>query len=225
VDELEAEVIVMDDGFQHRRLHRDLDIVVLDATCPFGFGYQLPRGYLREPISSLRRASLVLLTRTDQVSEPTIAQIEQIVRQHHREVPIVRTRHRPSGICGEDGSSEPIEAIRSQNVALFSAIGNPEAFKQTVEDCGAMVTDHFRLPDHDSYDRQARDRLRDWLAESKAKSCPDRLICTHKDFVKIHTDRIVGVSVSYLEISLELSSPGAFDLIETLLRDKAVANS
>src|SRR5207244_12530469 len=63
VEELDSEILVLDDGFQHRRLHRDLDIVLIDATCPWGYGHLLPRGLLREPISSLKRAHVAMLTR------------------------------------------------------------------------------------------------------------------------------------------------------------------
>ncbi|MBN2129221.1 MAG: tetraacyldisaccharide 4'-kinase, partial [Sedimentisphaerales bacterium] len=71
-----AQVLLMDDGFQHRRLGRDLDIVAVDATCPFGYGRLLPAGLLREPLSGLTRAHAVVLTRSDQVSEETLRQIE-----------------------------------------------------------------------------------------------------------------------------------------------------
>ena len=77
VQELATQIVLMDDGFQHRRLHRDLDIVVIDATCPFGFGYLLPRGLLREPIASLRRADLVILSRCDLVDSAVLQQIEE----------------------------------------------------------------------------------------------------------------------------------------------------
>lgn len=217
VEELEAEVLVMDDGFQHRRLHRDLDIVVLDATCPFGFGYQLPRGYLREPISSLRRADFVIVTRTDQIDEQRLRQIELAVRRHNDHAPIIHTRHHPSAIGIENGSSKPIESIQGREVVLFSAIGNPGAFEQTAKDCGANVVDHLALPDHDSYDRETREGLRQWVLDLKASRSVDWILCTHKDFVKIATDSISNTKLGYIRIALELANDDGVNQLNSAL--------
>ncbi|MEM0927420.1 MAG: tetraacyldisaccharide 4'-kinase, partial [Planctomycetota bacterium] len=81
IEELGTQLILMDDGFQHRRLDRDLDIVLIDATCPFGHGYLLPRGLLREPTSSLARADAVLLTRSDLVEQRCLSEIEKTVKK------------------------------------------------------------------------------------------------------------------------------------------------
>ena len=94
VEELESEVLVLDDGFQHRRLARDLDIVLIDATNPWGFGYLFPRGALREPVSGLRRAGVVMITRADRASSEAIETMRQRIR-HYASVPIVQTRHQP----------------------------------------------------------------------------------------------------------------------------------
>lgn len=217
VEELEAEVLVMDDGFQHRRLHRDLDIVVLDATCPFGFGHQLPRGYLREPTSSLRRADFVLVTRSDQVDDSSLRRIEIAVRKHNEGAPIVLTRHRPSLIGVENGSDESIEAIKGSTVVLFSAIGNPIAFEQTVKDCGASVIDHWVLPDHDSYDRETRERFRQWVLELKSNQPLDWVLCTHKDFVKVSTDSVAGVKLGYLQIAMTIADVDADKRLQSTL--------
>lgn len=206
VEELAAEVIVMDDGFQHRRLHRDLDLVVVDATCPFGFGYMLPRGYLREPVSSLRRADAVILTRTDQVDLTALAQLRQQLRIHIGERPIIETSHSPSEIIMDRGKSEPIESLDGRPIALVSAIGNPDAFAKTVSDCGGVVVGHFKLPDHDPYDRETRQKLKTWVESVKSAGPVDRVLCTHKDAVKIATDQIAGVPVGYLQINLRIHS-------------------
>ncbi|MEM9644511.1 MAG: tetraacyldisaccharide 4'-kinase, partial [Planctomycetota bacterium] len=93
VEELETELILMDDGFQHRRLHRDLDIVVIDATCPFGFGHVLPRGLLREPLSGIRRSDLIVISRCGLVAEATVQGIlNRLARLDQRvgdDIPVV----------------------------------------------------------------------------------------------------------------------------------------
>lgn len=218
VDELEAEVVVMDDGFQHRRLHRDLDIVVIDATCPFGFGYLLPRGYLREPVSSLRRADLVMVTRTNQVN---VEQLQQTVTQIAKlapATPIIQTTHRPTSVGFDRGPAQPIQWLRDRSVALVSAIGNPGAFEQTVVSCGADVRGHFRLPDHDSYGREAREQLRHWVNDLKTAGPLDSIICTHKDQVKLATDQIAGIELGYLVIELQIQDDASEALLEAKLR-------
>ncbi|MCM2370902.1 tetraacyldisaccharide 4'-kinase [Aporhodopirellula aestuarii] len=202
VDELEAEVLVMDDGFQHRRLFRDLDIVVVDATCPFGFGYMLPRGYLREPISSLRRAGAVILTRTDQVDSAVRDRIRTQIQKYVGSRPLIETTHRPANIVLDRGRTEPIESLEGRRVALVSAIGNPDAFEQTIRDCGGTVVAHQRLADHDPYERETRDELLAWVEELKRSNAPELLLCTHKDAVKLETDQIAGVPLGYLRIDL-----------------------
>lgn len=217
VDELEAQVLVMDDGFQHRRLHRDLDIVTIDATCPFGHGYMLPRGYLREPISSLRRAGLVILTRTDQVPPDALEKIEQTIRSHNSVVAIVSTCHQPSAIIFEKGPEQAIEGLRNIPVALLSAIGNPDAFEHTVGNYGGDVIEHFRLPDHDGYDRETRDRIRDWIESLKTSRSPRWILCTHKDYVKLATDRIAGIDLGYVRIDLKYTSSRSIEVVDRLI--------
>lgn len=204
VEELAAEVLVMDDGFQHRRLHRDLDLVVVDATCPFGFGYMLPRGYLREPISSLRRADAVILTRMDQIDLDTLTNLREQIRVHIGERPIIDSAHAPSRVILDRGDSESIESLQGRSIALVSAIGNPDAFADTVRDCGGRLVGHFQLPDHDPYTRETRQKLRTWVESLKAAGPVDRVLCTHKDAVKIATDQIAGVPLGYLQIDLQI---------------------
>ena len=81
---------VLDDGFQHRRLHRDADVVLIDATNPFGYGHVLPRGMLREPIEGLSRAHLVIVTRASLATGPTVEEIERTIRAICPHVPIAR---------------------------------------------------------------------------------------------------------------------------------------
>jgi len=216
VEELESEVLVMDDGFQHRRLHRDLDLVVVDATCPFGFNYLLPRGYLREPMSSLRRADAVILSRTDQVDIETLQSIHARIGRYLGDRPVIETVHRPASIQMDGGRSEPIEFLVGRSCALVSAIGNPDAFEQSVRDCGGTIVSHDRLSDHDAYDRETRERLNASIAAVKAAGPLDLVLCTHKDAVKLSVDSITGVPLGYLQI--DLTYQDETNAIEGLLR-------
>ncbi len=201
VEELDCQVILMDDGFQHRRLHRDLNIVVIDVTRPFGFGHLLPRGLLREPIGGLRRADLVVLSRCSSVSESELDRIEDRVRHFGRDsVPIVRCDHRPSELLEFPDQKIPIDQLKGKRVATICAIGNPAAFESTVRSCGAEIKATYRLPDHAAFQRETIDALRQWIA-SKGDEF-DQIVCTHKDLVKLQVDRLEGKPVRAVLIDL-----------------------
>ncbi|TWU46253.1 Tetraacyldisaccharide 4'-kinase [Rubripirellula tenax] len=202
VEELEAEVILMDDGFQHRRLHRDLDIVVIDATCPFGYGHLLPRGLLREPITGLTRADLVILTRCDAADAAKLAEIENLIKSVKPNLAVLRSRHVPSGLREFPDLTSPIRSLEGQSVALVAAIGNPDAFEQTVLSCQATVIASKHFPDHDTYSSEVVAEIRQWVRD--LGDSIDRVVCTHKDLVKLRTDRIGGKPLVAITIDLEI---------------------
>ncbi|QEF99586.1 Tetraacyldisaccharide 4'-kinase [Stieleria maiorica] len=208
VEELESQLILMDDGFQHRRLHRDLDIVLVDMTCPFGYGHLLPRGLLREPIKSLRRAQVAILTRCDQVDEPAIDDVIATIRSANPAIVILRSSHRPSGLLQFPDQQTAVEDLRGQRVGLISGIGNPAAFRRTAEDVGAIVVAEKILPDHAHYDRETVERLRQWATDLGDAR---QLICTQKDLVKLQTDRIATLPLSALTIDAEIEPSTEFD--------------
>ena len=201
-----AEVVLMDDGFQHRRLHRDLDLVVIDATCPFGYGALLPRGLLREPVENLGRADLVLLSRCDAVEPQRLVEIEQRIRSVAPRMPIVRTEHRPAKLLVHPDRQEPLENLVEKSVAVLSAIGNPAAFVETVQRCGAGVVASRFLPDHDPYRPETVRQIETWL---RSLGDLDRVLCTHKDLVKLRTDQLAGRPLAAVTIELALTSDSA----------------
>ncbi|TWT83558.1 Tetraacyldisaccharide 4'-kinase [Planctomycetes bacterium CA13] len=204
VEELQTELILMDDGFQHRRLHRNLDIVVVDATEPFGFGHLLPRGLLREPLSSLRRADIVMLSRSDAVSEERTVEITQRIHHVKADIPVVRCTHAPTSLLEYPDQTRPLADIAGQNIAVVSAIGNPEAFKETLRKCGANIIDSRDLPDHDAYSPETVKGIREWCRSFVAPV--SMIVCTHKDLVKLCTDQLGGVPVAALLVELKLTS-------------------
>ena len=171
VEELEAELLVLDDGFQHRRLHRDLDIVLIDATSPPHRDWLFPRGALREPASSLKRAHAILLTRCDQVSEAEVNAIREWIGVRAPGVPIATTEHRP--IANE---------LNGATVGAFCGIGNPEAFRRTLESLGAKIAVFRNFPDHHAYSREDVDDLRAWANELPEDAV---IATTQKDWVKL----------------------------------------
>lgn len=215
VDELETQLILMDDGFQHRRLHRDLDIVLVDLTCPFGFGYLLPRGLLREPIQNLRRADVVILTRCDQVTPAQIDQVIARMRSMHPELLILRSTHQPSGLLQFPDSIRPVSQLDQKRVALVSGIGNPDAFRRTVEDVGGIVVAEKQLPDHSRYDRDVVEQIKQWAS---GLADIDYLVCTQKDLVKLQTDSIGGKALLAVTIEASVEQSEALDeMLERLM--------
>ena len=212
VEELESEVLVLDDGFQHRRLARDLDLVLLDATDPWGQGYLLPRGLLREPPSSLRRASAVLLTRCDQVPPTDRSRLRDRVARLAPGVPVVETRHQPLGLVNSDGATALLDELRRRPVAAFCGIGNPAAFERTLRDLGAEVCAFRAYPDHHAYSRADVDDLTAW---ARGLGGDGQLVATQKDLVKLRVARLGDWPLWALRVGLE---PGAGkDILDRLL--------
>jgi tetraacyldisaccharide 4'-kinase len=208
VEESESEVMVLDDGFQHRRLARDLDIVLIDATDPWGGGYLFPRGGLREPRSSLRRAGLVVLTRCDAVDGRTADAIAADVTRIVPGAPLARTIHAPRELLNGE-HSESVESIRGKRVGGFCGIGNPIAFRRTLTDLGADVTDFREFPDHHPYRREDVEDLRKWAAALPQDAW---VVTTQKDWVKLRLNDLGGRPLWALRVGLQfVEGQEAFD--------------
>lgn len=207
VEELDTQVVLMDDGFQHRRLYRDLDIVVIDATCPFGYGYLLPRGMLREPLSSIARADVAVLSRSNLATAAERERIRDAYLGRNPELLWVEAEHRPGRLVDDRGRSEPLEAIRGKRVLAFCGIGNPAAFSQTIADCGADVADLKALADHARYDAPAMQSLQEWARQHQnaAGQRIDRVLCTQKDLVKVRAGQIGGLPLQAVQIELHIA--------------------
>jgi tetraacyldisaccharide 4'-kinase len=208
IEESESDVLVLDDGFQHRRLARDLDIVLIDATDPWGSGYLLPRGGLREPRTNLRRAGLVVLTRCDAVSEEAIDRLMAEVRQLAPGIEIVRTVHAPVELLNGETREDPF-TFRGRPVAAFCGIGNPEGFRHTLNALGADLKELRPFPDHHPYSREDVNNLQKWAASLPA----DTLIATtQKDWVKIRLTELTGRPLWAVRVGLQfVEGQAAFD--------------
>jgi tetraacyldisaccharide 4'-kinase len=203
MDELETELLVLDDGFQHRRLARDLDIVLIDATAPWGHGYLLPRGLLREPVSSLQRASVILLTRCDQVEPTAKSELARFIHRRAPQVPVVETTHRPLDLCNSEGAVLPLTALKSSQVAAFCGLGNPRAFHRTLTDIGATLSAFRTYPDHHAYTRADVDDLHDWTRSLPQESL---IVTTQKDLVKLRLSALGDCSLWSLRIRLHVEA-------------------
>lgn len=201
IKHLSTDCFVMDDGFQHLRLARDLDIVTIDATNPWGDGRLLPHGRLREPLSGLKRAHCFVLTRCEQVDNTEPIEFELARLSGDR--PIFRARLHTSLITELNGPSTT--TIPAKPVGAFCAVGNPRSFFTHLRNSGYEPIFHQSFPDHHVYSQQDIDRL-----EARAQQAGVRsLITTTKDAVKLHSlkFRIPGYS---LEVQMQIDEHEEF---------------
>jgi len=180
VEQFKANVVILDDGFQHRRLKRDLDIVLLDGRNPLGNKLLLPAGFLREPISSLKRAGQIILSKcdgTDEELEQRCADLEKLLKR-----PVAATRLIPK-YWRRTGRGELFEAsqIAGKRVFAFAGIANPESFFETVLGLGAELIGELALPDHCNYSKFYVDKLARRFVQSRA----EWMVTTTKDSVKL----------------------------------------
>lgn len=192
-----AQAILLDDALQHRRLARDFDVIVIDAEDPFGQGYFLPRGFLREDATALKRAHLIIL---NHVRNPEAAKSVKTKLEQYSSAPIVCTDDRVVGIYDlQRNVVDPIgDALR---VGMFCAIGRPEYFRKTLIREGFEVVLEYELPDHAE--------IHEKKLEQFARSCLEKgaryLICTEKDRVKLHDYLTLSLPVIWVRTDLQIT--------------------
>ena len=198
----DADIVVLDDGFQHRRLHRDLDIVAIDASDPFGCDHIFPRGLLREPIAGLARADAVVLTRAGGLSADRRQELQAAVLRARGGVPLpawLETDHTPQGLRTASGGSEPLGSLRGVRVAAFCGIGNPAAFRETLRRTGCQLAGFRAFADHHAYAAGDLATLAAWARETGA----ERAVTTLKDLVKIREPALGPCPLAALEVAIE----------------------
>jgi len=192
-----AAIVVLDDGFQHRRAARDLDIVLVDAGDPFGGDHLLPWGLLREPVTGLLRAGLILLTRSDQVAPADREALVARLRAIHPGAPVVLAAHAPRRLLdAATGEAVDLKRLIGSSVRAFAGIARPEAFFRTLEDLGAHVVEQRRFPDHHEYQIGELEGL---------FSCAGPTwVTTEKDWVKIKKHVPSQTDLWVLGVELEI---------------------
>jgi tetraacyldisaccharide 4'-kinase len=199
VDELASQLLVLDDGFQHRRLARDFDIVLLDATEPFGYDRLLPAGTLREPVASLDRAHAIVLSRADMLDAAGREAICRRAATYNATAVWCEVEHRPAALLSAHGDREPLEALAGAPVVAFCGIGNPAGFRHTLDRLGAKVAAWREFPDHHDYTRDDVTELAELLRTTHAKFA----ICTRKDLVKLRVQTIAGAPLRAIGVELQ----------------------
>ncbi len=219
VSKFGAKVLVMDDGFQHRRLGRDLDIVTIDSTSPFGYGKMLPAGLLREPIDALKRADVVVITRCDQTGEAELSQIEKKLQSINPDMIIARAIHAPVCAKSLDNRQIGLEELQDKKVLAFCGIGNPEAFLNTIKGLGAEIVGSKIYNDH--YNYTANDIAQ--ISQQAERLKTDLILTTEKDRTKIILDSQFStlnsqqMPLAYLAVELKFTD--GEDKITRLIED------
>ena len=188
IDHFGAEVAILDDGYQHWQLERDMDIVLIDAVNVFGNNYMLPRGTLREPISHMERADVCLLTKVDQAAPGSNRYIRDTIEKYNDHALIVESIHQPRCFIEladwyEDMAAPGIDIseMKGRRVMAVSAIGNPASFEQTLSDIGAVIIESLRFPDHHDYTPEEMADVVDQALRQGAEA----IVITEKDAVKV----------------------------------------
>ena len=195
-----VDVFLLDDGFQQWRVNKDLDIVAIDATNPFGNGSLLPRGILREPLRALSRADVFVVTKCD-LGNDNVQQIAERLQGMKANAPVMETVHQPVGFESLSGRKKvATDAFKGKDVAILSSIGDPLGFENTVISLGVQVKARFIFSDHFRYDAVHIARLLNHCQQAKV----DTLLTTAKDEIKLKSflEWPKGLEVYVLKIDL-----------------------
>jgi tetraacyldisaccharide 4'-kinase len=197
-----VDCFVLDDGFQHLPLARDVDIVLIDATNPFGGGLLLPAGRLREPRSALARADLIVITRSDHAPA-----VEAVIRRDS-DAPIYYAAPHLESVRrfrGEYPGEEATDA-HVRRFFAFSGIGNPAVFPVDLREWGLDPVGYKIFPDHHRYTQQDVSRI---TAAARAAGA-DALMCTEKDIFNCAGVRPEGLELYYCRIHFRVAQEAEF---------------
>jgi tetraacyldisaccharide 4'-kinase len=213
-------VLLLDDGFQHTRLKRDLDIVLIDGLDPFGQGNVVPIGRLREPLSALNRASVFVITRAE--GDLRYESICRKLAEYNPNAPVFRTRL-VSRHWRYYRTRSCTTILPFRRVAAFCGLGNPENFWRTLKSLGLEVVFRWAFPDHHVYQPLELQRI----AHQARASGAEILVTTEKDRINcpIHLEKAIApFDLAWLQIELQLENESVFfSLLEQALGRRAVA--
>lgn len=188
-------IFILDDGFQHLQLHRDKDIVLIDATNPFDNGKLFPEGRLREPLSALKRADIIILSKADMADKKRTSECISKIKRYNADVPIFSSSHVPAALISASGEAESLNTLKKRRVYAFSGIANPFYFEALLRLMGAEIVKSKRFRDHHHYQQGDIDKI---INEAGSMD----IITTEKDIVKLKglalPDNIFALRIKFL---------------------------
>jgi tetraacyldisaccharide 4'-kinase len=206
-------IFILDDGFQHWRLYRDIDIVLIDGLNPFGSRKLLPMGLLREPLKELKRADIFVITKTPFCEGGIRGALSEELRGINPEAPVYFSGYRIHKVRDADGNEYPIEILKDKKVFAFCGIANPESFKQNVLSVSVNLCEFKAYRDHYRYCKSDANYIE---KQGRALGC-DFLITTEKDMVKLKELKIPS-NILYIEIGFDINK-GFFERLFKKIQD------
>ena len=200
----EADVVVLDDGFQHRRLRRQLDIVLIDAVEPLGFGHCLPRGLLREPPGALADADAVVITHADEVTPERLTELRRkLAALCNPSATIAQAAHKPVAVIDDAGRPHPPTDLTERAVLAFCGLGSPEHFFESLARLRANVVAAKALDDHADYSPAILAELSDQARAAGAEI----MVTTQKDHVRLaHLAVPAGARIWQLAVEMDVTA-------------------
>jgi len=217
ISQFGANVLICDDAFQHRKIFRDVDLVLLDSQNQPGNDHILPRGRLREPIAGLRRAGAFVFTRTDEAQQAKsiigkLAQAENI--------PVFMSIHKSKDMIKADGSQKwPVSELKGKNVCAFCGIAKTKSFKNTLLAAGAKVLFFDIFPDHHRYSENQLRKIKKQFIDYRA----DFLITTQKDAIRLQEFPEFSNIIYILRIEMEITP--SMELFEKFILNELAGGS
>jgi len=209
-----VDTILLDDGMQHIKIRRQIEVVLIDATCPFGYEHLFPRGLLREPIKSLKRASHIFITKSKNID---IQPIVERIRQYNTDAEIISCHYEPVELVNFHTDEHiPISDVRDMNIFVMTGIAQPDGFVKLLKDIGGNVQRVYTYPDHHKFTHAEIEhvykRAKNWNA--------DGILVTQKDAVRF--SKRAGASIRpcpvyYLKVAIKISS-GEEDFTDCITR-------
>lgn len=216
----EIDLILLDDGFQHWKVRRDLDIVLIDGVNPFGNGHLLPRGLLREPLSALRRAGMVLITRGEQIDTAAREAIAAQVRRIHPTVPVALVKTENHSFTSLTSQAVNLDRLKTEKSALLTAIGNPDQFRTAVLKTGLTVALVRFFSDHHYWTSEEIEGLLGEFGEQGI----GQVITTGKDGVKLERFiplfQAAGIACYILNLEFKLTDPQLIKELKKIVMKK-----
>lgn len=201
IEKFAANVLICDDAMQHRQIFRDINLVLLDNSVLKNRQHLLPRGRLREPVSGIKRASAVLLTRADEG-----AHISKLIADvlEAEKIPVFSSVHSAVAIVSADGSvSKPVSELKGKNVCAFCGIANPGSFEKTLLTAGARILSFDIFPDHHHFKKHELEKLEAGFMRQNA----NYLLTTEKDVMRLQKQTEFLKAVSFVRIDMEMTDP------------------
>jgi tetraacyldisaccharide 4'-kinase len=180
IERFQTEVLILDDGFQHLAVKRDIDLLLLDSSAPFGNGRLFPRGELRESWKQARRADALVLTKGG--GDDTINNLGKRFMNLSKDLPVFRVRYEPEKIqvWGEERTLSP-QDLRGKKILAFCGLAKPESFEKTLRSLGAEVLHFEPFPDHFPFREEDLERMQ----RSSRQAGAEAMVTTEKDMVRL----------------------------------------